>query len=280
MCARWDIPSCSACRCRVNNSSCLYLPPPPNLHWPFSYRRVPHVGESVEAVIAGSRYALRYMEFTTKRRKTLSHAETVRCCQFRQSDPDMHGLAACQWTLFQIHGSLAPCTRCACGSWYCETHRTMGDHECPLLLETEGSSPASPTEPGDSELEDGQTPWGQEIPLHIPTPARRSSARRHEHDLSPFGGTDSTGDGPTLCMMCCHEGKSVGCQACGHVACSACTEATDIGGGHWQWLCPCCRDSTVQSPDKMHTMCPADDRCSRTESPCITSPPSRDNPKT
>ena len=152
----------------------------------------------------------------------------------------------------------------------------MGDHECPLLLETEGSSPASPTEPGDSELEDGQTPWGQEIPLHIPTPARRSSARRHEHDLSPFGGTDSTGDGPTLCMMCCHEGKSVGCQACGHVACSACTEATDIGGGHWQWLCPCCRDSTVQSPDRMHTMCPTDDRCNRTESPCMTSPPSRD----
>ena len=29
MCARWDIPSCSACRCRVNNSSCLYLPSPP-----------------------------------------------------------------------------------------------------------------------------------------------------------------------------------------------------------------------------------------------------------
>ena len=133
-----------------------------------------------------------------KKRRTLSPNSVVECCQFQQSSPRIQGLAECQWALFQTYGSLAPCSKCACGFWYCETHRPMGCHMCPLFKTmpsgSNTSSPASPTEPGDSDLDldDGwdnqeiHLPWINESNmLQVPTPIRKSSLGSHETGLSP-----------------------------------------------------------------------------------------------
>ena len=148
------------------------------------------------------------MNFSSKRRKTHPCVETVRCCQSQQSGPVTHGLARCQWTLFLAQGSLAPCSRCACGLWLCETHRTMGQHNCTLIndLESrkgpggEASPPYSPTEPGDSEPEDGQMIWGDDIG-HVPTPTRRNLSISVREDSSPGGGP-SDHEGHQPCGFC------------------------------------------------------------------------------
>ena len=72
----------------------------------------------------------------------------------------------------------------------------MGQHNCTLISDLdsrkgpggEASPPYSPTEPGDSEPEDGQMIWGEEGLMHVPTPTRRNLSISVREDSSPGGG--------------------------------------------------------------------------------------------
>ena len=85
----------------------------------------------------------------------------------------------------------------------------MGCHRCPPFQRmpsgTDTSSPASPTEPGDSDLEDGwgnqeiHLPWDEGGMLQVPTPIRKSSLGSHETGLSPTEGSANLGDIQLLC---------------------------------------------------------------------------------
>ena len=88
----------------------------------------------------------------------------------------------------------------------------MGCHMCPLFKTmpsgSNTSSPASPTEPGDSDLDldDGWDNQGIHLPwlnesnmLQVPTPIRKSSLGSHETGLSPTEGSANMGDIQLLC---------------------------------------------------------------------------------
>ena len=159
----------------------------------------------------------------------------------------------------------------------------MGQHNCTLWtwdssdLDSrkgpggEASPPYSPTEPGDSEPEDGQVLWGDDIG-HLPTPTRKNLSISVREDSSPGGGPSDQEEGHP-CGFCYHEDKSQMCEDCGHITCVACIEIVPHGMGQWRSLCPCCKTLSTGLQHTISTRSPSTKTSSEKGSPSAATSP-------